>query len=151
MRAAYNETPFASWGKGGFDLASYTEHYGLHQWESSDDFLRTDFNADHALIDEALAGLDTAKPELVMGTYTGDGLNSQYIELGFTPKAVLVISDRGDVSAYGGLALPDKAVYESHSQKVLEITGTGFTAYGAGSSWAKGNSSGSVFHYLAVR
>ena len=128
-----------------------TTNYQLNQWQPGDNFLREEFNEDNRKLDAALAGLDTAKPELVMGTYTGDGLNSQYIELGFAPKAVLVISDRGNVSASGGLALPDKAVYESHSQKVLEITGTGFTAYGAGSSWAKGNSSGSVFHYLAVR
>ena len=132
-------------------MATYTPNYGLHQWVPEDTFLRTDFNTDFEKIDTALSGLNQAKPELVTGTYTGNGESSQYIELGFAPKAVLVISNRGDVSAYGGLALPDTTVYESHSQKVLEITDTGFTTYGAGSSWAKGNSSGSVFHYLAVR
>ena len=41
-------------------MANYTEHYGLHQWVPEDDFLRTDFNADFALIDTALAGLAAA-------------------------------------------------------------------------------------------
>ena len=39
-------------------MAAYTTNYGLHQWESTDNFLRTDFNADHQLIDAALAGLE---------------------------------------------------------------------------------------------
>ena len=41
-------------------MANYTEHYGLHQWVPEDDFLRTDFNTDFALIDAALAGLAAA-------------------------------------------------------------------------------------------
>ena len=35
-------------------MAQYTPNYGLHQWEASDSFLRTDFNEDHARIDAAL-------------------------------------------------------------------------------------------------
>ena len=35
-------------------MATYTTNYGLHQWEASDDFLRTDFNTDFAKIDAAL-------------------------------------------------------------------------------------------------
>ena len=37
-------------------MASYTEHYQLHQWVPEDDFLRTDFNEDFAKIDAALGG-----------------------------------------------------------------------------------------------
>ena len=58
--AAYNESPLTGRVKGGFILANYTEHYGLHQWVPEDDFLRTDFNTDFALIDAALAGLAAA-------------------------------------------------------------------------------------------
>ena len=58
--AAYNESPLTGRVKGGFILANYTEHYGLHQWVPEDDFLRTDFNTDFALIDTALAGLAAA-------------------------------------------------------------------------------------------
>ena len=35
-------------------MADYTEHYQLHQWVPTDDFLRTDFNTDFANIDAAL-------------------------------------------------------------------------------------------------
>lgn len=35
-------------------MANYTDHYHLHQWESTDPFLRADFNRDFAAIDAAL-------------------------------------------------------------------------------------------------
>lgn len=50
---------------------NYTEHYALSQWEPGDKVQRTDFNADNAKIDAALAsqaatlaGLTTAVPKL---------------------------------------------------------------------------------------
>ena len=92
-------------------MASYTANYGLHQWEAADDFLRTDFNADHQLIDAALAGLEAGKAEVVIGSYIGDGEAQQIISLGFTPLAVLVENQqgqRGDSQfyRYTGLLLP---------------------------------------------
>ena len=35
-------------------MAQYTEHFGLHQWESTDPFLRTDFNTDFSRLDTVL-------------------------------------------------------------------------------------------------
>src|SRR5699024_2355894 len=46
-----------------FMSSQKTEHYELNQWLATDQVLRTDFNADNAKIDAALAGLaetDTA-------------------------------------------------------------------------------------------
>ena len=37
-------------------MACYTANYQLHQWEPADFFLRTDFYADFAKLDAALAG-----------------------------------------------------------------------------------------------
>ena len=37
--------------------SNYTEHYDLCQWEATDQVQRTDFNADNAKVDAALAGL----------------------------------------------------------------------------------------------
>lgn len=67
-------------------MASYTANYGLHQWEAADNFLRTDFNTDHQLIDAALAG----KAEMVTGSYVGDGVDGRTISLGFKPRAVVI-------------------------------------------------------------
>ncbi len=120
-----------------------TANYQLNQWEPTDQVLRTDFNADNAKLDAALAekaevetvsALQTAvaskaeqtalaalaarvtaleaRPYIVTGTYTGDGTASQFIFLGFTPKALLVVGAWSamsrDNSYYGGFALEGK-------------------------------------------
>ena len=46
-------------------MATFTPNYGLHQWESSDAFLRTEFNQDFSILDTALGqvartGVDNA-------------------------------------------------------------------------------------------
>ena len=74
-------------------MASYTANYGLHQWEATDNFLSTDFNTDFGIIDGALTGLESDKPELVAGSYAGDGAMSRTISLGAAPKAVLVTDE----------------------------------------------------------
>ena len=91
--------------KGGIFMANYTEHYQLHQWESEDSFLRTDFNADFAKIDGAIA----ACSHTVKGAYTGNG-SYLTVELGFRPAAVLV-----------------SLGYQSYNQPRLSIDGD--TAY----------------------
>lgn len=116
-----------------------TEYCQLSQWDASDQVLRTEFNGDNAKIDAALAAMseevsgkaevsalavkaDVAaleevealalgRAEIRLGTYVGNGAASQLIQLGFKPKAVLVLttdggmSDVADGRHYGGLAL----------------------------------------------
>lgn len=66
-----------------------TANYDLNQWLSTDQVLRTDFNADNAKLDAVLAGLadevsskadieallqlQVTIPKLVVGTYVGNG------------------------------------------------------------------------------
>ena len=100
---------------------NYTNNYNLCQWEASDKVLRTDFNADNAKIDAALAQLNryTASveqktdtlansaytiqnPQIVAGHYTGTGTEKQSIQLGFRPRMVLVLHQalKMDSNAY---------------------------------------------------
>ena len=65
-------------------MANYTEHYQLHQWEPSDNFLRTDFNQDFARIDTGIRAakaqaerLEREKAEISTGAYTGDNAASR--------------------------------------------------------------------------
>lgn len=51
-------------------MSSYTSNYQLHQWEPSDNFLRTDFNADFAKIDAAIKGVETTALAAVQETET---------------------------------------------------------------------------------
>ena len=90
-------------------MAQYTADYQLHQWESQDNFLRTDFSQDFAKIDAALASLKALtdgkvgmaalaavetlanqKCRVVTGRYMGTGESYQIISLGFRPKVVVV-------------------------------------------------------------
>ena len=100
-------------------MANYTEHYQLHQWEPSDNFLRTDFNQDFARIDTGIRAakaqaerLEREKAEISTGAYTGDNAASRTIHLGFRPRAVLVemalgnrYGSNGGESISGGLAV----------------------------------------------
>ena len=143
------------WAKGVFNLATYTEHYGLHQWESTDDFLRTDFNTDFQKIDGAIGGL------LVFGSYTGNGAASQEIHLGFQPRAVLVVDSSGQMAhdggswpnVYGGLALRGMPSQIDASKVSLALTATGFTVYDYSASFGyiRINRADMSYYFLAVR
>ena len=141
-------------------MASYTTNYGLHQWESTDDFLRTDFNTDFQKIDAALAGIqaDTdGKVEMVTGTYQGDGSDERTITLGFQPKAVLTMAygtvagySSGSFYVYGGLALPGHPAMLDGEFSAVEVTVSGFSLYARNDHY-RVNKLGKIYHYIAFR
>ena len=132
-------------------MATYTEHYGLHQWESTDDFLRTDFNADFAAIDGALG----AKCEMTVGSYVGDGEESRTISLPFQPQAVLLTNSEGETYRFpettGGLALAGHplASYQ-YGDPCLAVAGSGFQV-GQSDRYVNTNATGMAYHYAAFR
>ena len=65
---------------------NYTKNYQLNQWEPSDRVLREDFNKDNMKIDAALHTMQGALPELVLGTYTGDGSAVRTVDLALPPR-----------------------------------------------------------------
>ena len=145
-------------------MATYTPHYQLHQWAASDDFLRTDFNADHLLIDTALAGIQgdvDGKVEVATGSYTGnknvqenaDDPEYQTVSLGFTPKAVVVLQsafsfELSDYNGFSDLWIVPGAVTDgtdggAHTKAQI-VTG-GFTV----STYA--NLNGRTYRYAAFK
>ena len=129
-----------------------TQHYQLNQWEPEDDFLRTDFNGDNAKIDAALAG----KAELVVGSYDGNEGKDRLISLGFTPKAVFIITDEGRVGSaasslrvQGGLLLPGKPLL-ADSAVLASITEGGFTVTHA-SFLVSTNEKNTTYLYWALK
>ena len=139
-------------------MASYTTHYGLHQWVPEDDFLRTDFNADLEKIDTALGEIaETAdgKVSIVTGSYTGNSSSGRVITLGFTPTAVYLCSAdglagyaEGSFYCYGGLMVPNLPI-KLEGQKAAEIVENGFKVYY--SSYIQTNGSSKVYYYIAFR
>lgn len=154
-----------------------TEHYGLCQWEATDQVLREEFNEDNAKVDAALSNLDEKKaeqsamqqlgqrleqlegmPQLLIGSYTGNNEESRLISLGFEPKAVMVFVSEGYPADpysdyyYGGLALPDKPVIvqgQYAPTTALSVEGQGFRVYYDYSDGVLSNQSGTEFYYLA--
>ena len=94
-----------------------------------------------------ISSLTTAKCEVVFGSYTGNGDDSQYISLGFPPKALLCAQSDGTVingnRIQGGIILPGIA-------GGLTIEGNGFRAqYSSDLYWT--NSSGRTYYYIAFK
>ena len=143
-------------------MASYTANYQLHQWEPADFFLRTDFNADNAKLDAALAGkaglADLAeKLGAVTGSYTGDGSAGRTISLGFAPIAVFL---REDEDSGAILAVQNGAVMDEEGEvTMLTVSGQGFQvtydAYFTGVSnkvrEPYANRAGVTYRYLALK
>lgn len=125
-------------------MASYTTNYQLHQWEASDDFLRTDFNEDFQKIDAAVKGVETTlsaaiagKSAAVGGSYVGNG-GVTAIQLGFQPKAVVVSRNYYTATAVPGMASIG-----------ISITATGFQVQQVSSN-IPFNTAGNTYNYLAI-
>ena len=143
-------------------MASYTANYQLHQWEPADFFLRTDFNADFAKLDAALAGKAglaelAEKLGAVTGSYTGDGSANRTITRGAAPVAVFLRED-GDSGAI--LAVQNGAVMDEEGEvTMLTVSGQGFQvtydAYFTGVSnkvrEPYANRAGATYRYLALK
>ncbi len=122
-----------------------TKNYQLHQWEATDDFLRVEFNENFGKLDEAA--------RVVVGTYAGDNAESRTISLGFTPQAVLVVSDEGQMGSsasstrcMGGLAAPGMSTLNG----LLRIVKGGFEIQSR-EAYVSTNSRSHTYGYLAVR
>ena len=95
-----------------------------------------------------------AKCEVLIGTYTGDGTAQRTIELGFQPKAVLLISSYAFVTmnpyCYGGLATPAHPLLYQNTES-LAVTNSGFTVYQKqnGGYAAKTNADSLLYYYIA--
>lgn len=133
-------------------MASYTEHYGLHQWEPDDNFLRTDFNTDLKKIDTGLG----KKSEMATGQYTGNGAETQKILLAFTPKVVILTTEQGETYQYpntsGGIALEGYPLI-SYQYKLpcVNIVDSGFQVGYQSQKYSYTNKEGVIYHYVAFQ
>ena len=100
---------------------------------------------------------------IIKGTYTGDGESEQFIDLGFTPTAVLSTSGNGRITisdaqnagrayVYGGLAINGLTA----NNYTVAIKENGFvvvskTGLNGGYTQYKANQDGDLYCYIAVR
>ena len=115
-----------------------TEYYELNQWLPTDQVLRTDFNADNAKIDAAIAARNC---QLYMTTYTGVGSGTLSFTFPHKPMLVVVMSSEQPSVLFGVQGVDDvfldylgngfstPAVWEGNS--VSWQTNTGGAIYSA--------------------
>lgn len=138
--------------------SNYTEHYGLCQWDAADQVLREEFNQDNKKIDGALATI----PQLVFGSYVGNGSATRKIELGFTPSVLFVVAKdgmtfreiNGSSQFCGGLVFKDEPALDVYRDRmILEICENGFhVAYNVDNSlYLYTNEPDMKYHYIALR
>lgn len=138
-----------------------TSNYQLSQWEEEDAVKRTDFNADNQKIDAALAEI-SVRAKIVSGTYTGNGkygaANPNVLDftdtLGRPPKLLVVMPYESDY--YWMLAINNVKVARSYHEQstpyLMTITWSGnrVSWYGTNSANTQLNTSGKVYHYIAI-
>lgn len=110
-----------------------TEHLGLHQWESGDPFLRTEFNENFQALERAV--LDRTK--VTAGSYVGNG-DVLEIDLGFRPTAV--IWSKGTYTS---------VVLQGADVNKIVLTETGFQVTYRSSASIGVNKAGETYYYLA--
>lgn len=104
----------------------------------------------------AISSLTSSKVEIVTGTYTGDGVYPRAINLGFQPKALLLITNDGRVANYGtvhgGLMFPNHPLYGHGSRTMTaEITSTGFIMYEHAYARLNGGNGSEYYYYIAFK
>ena len=91
--------------------------------------------------------------EVVTGSYTGNGMTTRTIELGFTPSAVLVMREDGvtkdDTAIVGGLAVTGSPVIFSNDLYAVAITDNGFMV--ARNAGVNTNMSVTTYNYVAFK
>ncbi len=107
----------------------------------------------------AINSLTTAKAELVIGTYQGGEWTTtepktRTINLGFAPKALLIVRQDGCVgqnyNLYGGLLMPGHKLYICGSDTVAaELNGSILTIYGV--TYANLNEPYKEYRYIALK
>ena len=128
-----------------------TTNFHLNQWSPEDYVRRTDFNADNAKIDAALAAAGNCR--IVTGSYTGTGKYDQYNPntLTFDGKPLLVFIV-GDRSCYAMRGCDTADVCYGSSGSTIDLTWGENTLswYNTNNFYAQMNISGRVYRYIAL-
>ena len=118
--------------------SNYTSNYNLCQWAASDKVLRTEFNADNAKIDAALASINSGKASAsALNT-----LNNTVSSLSATVSAQgNTLTKKGNcqiaVTSYTGNGQNTRTHTFSKMPVMFFIIGETLMFVGAGATWAK--------------
>ena len=97
-----------------------TTNYQLNQWAKSDRVMMDDFNADNAKIDAALKAVADGTMQFITGSYVGDGTEDRVIDLGVTPKLVIVIGTYSSASSMISLLTQEVCCHVADSTNITK-------------------------------
>ena len=111
-------------------------------------------NYEDRVTKEYIENAIAAKCEIVFGSYAGDGVYPRTIELGFQPKAVILMTRFGRTNAngsiFGGMFAPGQPL-GNDAYLCAQVPSTGFTLPTNGGGGGYTNCSGDVYYYLAFK
>lgn len=132
----------------------YTNQYQFNLIESGDHFSAEPLNENAEKMEEVLGALQQKIGEyFVFGSYTGDGTSDRFIDLGFTPRFVLIMSAYPSNDSTIGLVFFLNAEYgfivsntNQNIATVAYISDGGFVA-----RTTPVNTKGTTCYYLALK
>ena len=127
-----------------------TPNFQLNQWSGDDYVRRTDFNADNAKIDAALAAAGNCR--IVTGSYTGTGESGEYhpntITFEGKPLLVFIVGDR---SCYAMRGCDNADVCCGSTGSTVSLTwGENTLSWYSDSVYTQMNISKKVYRYIAL-
>jgi hypothetical protein len=127
-----------------------TGNYNLNLFESTDPVKHEDINTNTELIDSAINGVKDAFPikQFVFGSYAGSS-SDQTINVGFTPKVVLVCNYMAVSGDQTVMAFKNKPYRYNSPNAAMTIVTNGFKVV-SNDSVSVVNSSNYTYYYLAL-
>lgn len=128
---------------------NHTTNLHLPQWEETDRIQMDDFNDAMERIDTAVAAAGNC--HIYTGSYGGDGTSSRTIDLGFTPKLLIVFGYYGESNKVAILFLTQNG--QRHVATGTTTIETGYTTLSGSqltfSSRIYGNVADTTNYYIA--
>ena len=116
--------------------------------------LRSEFNSSIQQVNTTLASIQAlaeGRANIVFGTYTGDGTKNRLINLGITPKWVLLFPELGDYSnGSGGLCAPGHPIVSKSDAIHMMVGGTKIQVSENLDTGSNTNMYNTVYYYLAA-
>ena len=116
--------------------------------------LRSEFNSSIQQVNTTLASVQAlaeGRANIVFGTYTGDGTKNRLINLGITPKWVLLFPELGDYSnGSGGLCAPGHPIVSKSDSIHMMVGGTKIQVSENLDTGSNTNMYNTVYYYLAA-
>ena len=99
----------------------------------------------------SIQALAEGRANIVFGTYTGDGTKNRLINLGITPKWVLLFPELGDYSnGSGGLCAPGHPIVSKSDAIHMMVGGTKIQVSENLDTGSNTNMYNTVYYYLAA-